>query len=321
MTRFVQVAVPVPLHQLFAYALPDGADATPGCRVAVRFGPRRLIGLVVEGPLGEAPAGVDPARIRPIDEVLDARPLVPPDVLTLAAFLTDYYHAPPGEAYFSVMPTRVSGGRKGKVVELSTRSELVARFVRSPDESERIGAAMDRALSWLGTVKEATAGDIRDATNSDATVLRRLHKHGLIELTRRDVPRDPFARMPLVPDQAPPLTAAQTAAVDAVSANLGGFGGVLLQGVTGSGKTEVYLALIGQVLERGQGAIVLVPEIGLTPQLVARFRNRLGDRIAVQHSGLDPAARHEQWLRIGSGELPMLATLAKSSDSWETAIM
>ena len=165
---------------------------------------------------------------------------------------------------------------------------------------------MDAALSWLRGEAEAPTKAVRDVTGCARDALKRLEARGLLALERREVLRDPFTNMRLVPNPRPELTDEQRAAVEDLVQRLGSYSGVLLQGVTGSGKTEVYLRVIDQVLERGQSALVLVPEIALTPQLVGRFRGRLGDQVAVLHSGLDPAARQEQWTRIARGDLPVV---------------
>ncbi len=304
--RFVQVAVPVPLHQTFTYGLPAGLDAQPGVRVQVPFGPRRLVGLVVEPPSDSPSGGFDPKRIRDVLAVLDPAPVLGADLLALSRWLADYYHAPPGEAFLLPLPPAMSGGKKGEAREHAPKTESIARFVARPPDDARLGDKMDAALSWLETVGVASLREVRDATGADRGVMTRLETRGLVTLEQREVARDPFAAMPTTPDAAPPPTDEQAAAVQTISASFGAYRGHLLHGVTGSGKTEVYLALIDDVLARGEAAIVLVPEIALTPQLVGRFRARLGDRVAVLHSGLDPAARHEQWLRIAAGELPVV---------------
>ena len=304
--RYVAVAVPVPLHRAFTYAVPQGSSVRPGCRVRVPFQRRSLVGLVIDGPGDSPPEGLDPRRVRSVTEVLDAEPLINGQLMALAAWLARYYHATPGAAYLLPVPSGFLGGRSGRPAPPTRRTVLSARRLRDPEPTERIGASMDRALSWLATVPEASASDVREATGVATDALRRLARRGLIALDTREVARDPFAALVVERDEPPPLTPEQAAAVARVEAKLGGFAGVLLHGVTGSGKTEVYLRLIDAVLARGQTALVLVPEIALTPQLVARFRARLGDRVAVQHSGLGAAARHEQWERIRDGELPVV---------------
>ena len=307
--RYVQVAVPVPVDGLFTYRLREGEVAPPGCRVQVPFGPRRLVGLVVAGPDASPPPGLAERSVREVARVLDAEPVVDLSALRLAAWIIDYYLAPPGECYALLLPPRLAGTGKDELREPRARVEERVRLLSAPGPAaaERLGARMDAVLAWLDAQPEAPLVDaVRAATGAGRDVLRRLAARGLVALEANTIHRDPFEAVAAPPDTAPPLTAAQAAAVAAVSGALGGYRGFLLHGVTGSGKTEVYLAIIAAALARGQGALVLVPEIALTPQLVARFRSRLGERIAVQHSGLDPEARHEQWRRIADGELPVV---------------
>jgi len=136
-------------------------------------------------------------------------------------------------------------------------------------------------------------------------VARRLEEKGVVRLRRVEVPRDPFAAEPVRLERAPTPTDEQRVALDALvaAARAGGFASFLLHGITSSGKTEVYLRLIAEVLEGGRDAIVLVPEISLTPQLAARFRARFGDQVAVLHSGLTDAERHGQWRLIRGGKV------------------
>ena len=171
MRRYVQVAVPVPLHRPFTYILPEGLDVRPGLRVEVPFGPRKLIGMVCGEP-SETPSGdVAVSKLKPIHSVLDAEPLLPQDVLSLSRWLADYYHAPPGEAYLRTLPPKLGGGRGKGVKEHTFKTQEVVSFVRLPSASERIGAKMDAALTWLSEAKQATMQDIRDATSAGRTIL------------------------------------------------------------------------------------------------------------------------------------------------------
>jgi len=306
---YLQVAVPVPVDGLFTYRLPEGASAGPGCRVQVSFGPRRLVGLVVSGPTATPPPELGERKAKAVLRVLDAEPVVGPLALALAGWISDYYMAPPGECYALLLPPRLAGTAPDEIGEPKTRYEERVRLLPVPNAAaaDRLGARMEAALDWLDKASpEPTVDALRAATGVGRDVLRRLEGRGLVAVDRRAVHRDPFESLAAPPDEAPPLTPAQSRAVERLSDALGGFRGFLLHGVTGSGKTEVYLAVIRATLARGKGALVLVPEIALTPQLVARFRSRLGDRIAVQHSGLDPEARHEQWRRVAAGELPVV---------------
>jgi primosomal protein N' (replication factor Y) (superfamily II helicase) len=302
-SRFVQIAVPVPLHRIFSYRLADGQVVQPGVRVEIPFGPRKLVGMVLSEATDEPVGDVPVKKLKSVLHVLDETPVLPPDVLSLSRWLADYYHAPPGEAFLRPLPPKLGGGRGKSLKEHRFKSEEVVHFVRSAESSERVGPKMDAALTWLSESKEATMSDVRDATRTGRDAVLRLAKKGFVRIEKRRVHRDPFRHLHVERDTAPALTDEQSVALETMGQTLGTYVGHLLVGVTGSGKTEVYLGLITQVLERQEGALVLVPEIALTPQLVSRFRARLGDSIAIQHSGLDADARHEQWLRIASGEL------------------
>ncbi|HRE89537.1 MAG TPA: primosomal protein N', partial [Myxococcota bacterium] len=212
--------------------------------------------------------------------------------------------APPGEAVSLLLPPRMADGEEAP-------KERLTRFVRRlGGEPPRSGVKMREVLAWLEKNGDASADTLRTATGVAYSTLRRMVELGLIAIDESAQNRDPLAGISLASLKTAggvhPLTPAQRQAADEVFAAFGTYRGFLLHGVTGSGKTEVYLDLIERALSRNQGSLVLVPEIALTPQLVARFRARLGERVAVQHSGLDPSARHEQWLRIRAGELPVV---------------
>ena len=303
MTQYVQVAVPVPLHRLFTYLVPDGMLVRAGLRVKVPFGPRKLVGMAIGAPSDAPPPDMDVAKVKAVVDVLDTEPVLPNDVLALSKWLARYYHAPPGEAYLRPLPAKLGGGRGRGVAEHRFKTQEVVHYVRSAGASERIGPKMDAALSWLSEIKYATMADIRDATGTARDAVLRLQGKGMVRIETERVFRDPFRNLQVVPDTPPQMTDEQRHAFSSIEATLGTYTAHLLVGVTGSGKTEVYLRLIERVLARHEGALVLVPEIALTPQLVSRFRARLGDSVAIQHSGLDSDARHEQWLRIASGEL------------------
>jgi len=302
---YVQVAVPVPLDGHFTYRLPQGAGVGRGFRVRVPFGPRKLIGVVTSGPHPAPPEG-SPATIREVIEVLDDAPAVTEAPLALAEFVSDYYLAPPGECVGLLLPPRMTGEAAARGRELRPRVEEIAHPTPPGEDPGRLGARMAAALAWLDAHGPAALSELREAAGVSREVVRRLEAKGLLTIEAREIPRDPFHGRIEAPDAAPELMAEQRAAVTTLTASLGRFEGFLLRGVTGSGKTEVYLAIIEAALARGESALVLVPEIALTPQLAARFRARLGERVAVQHSGLDPSARHEQWLRIRRGELSVV---------------
>ncbi len=302
--RFVEVALPVPLATFFTYRLPAGQDAPAGTRVRVQLGSRKLVGVV----FGAADAAQGARhKTREIEQILDPEPLLGETELALARWLADYWFAPPGEAIAMLLPPRMVEGADSP----PPRSTLHVALVEPAPASKLHGAKMAAVLSWLGVHKAASADTLRAATGASLDTVRRLADRGFVTIAEERRFRDPLggaeiAALRTAGATIHPLTPAQTVAVAAIDAAMGRYQGFLLHGVTGSGKTEVYLAAIESALARGEGTIVLVPEIALTPQLVSRFRSRLGDKVAVQHSGLDPVARHEQWLRIRAGELPVV---------------
>ena len=170
-----------------------------------------------------------------------------------------------------------------------------------------LGEVQQRVIAWLLKTREATASDLRHHVGATAAVLRSLEKRGLIEVREVEVVRDPFARQPLAPRASDPvLSDAQARAVATIEATSATGGVVLLHGVTGSGKTEVYVRAIRAVLQRGKTALVLLPEIALTPQLVSVFRATVDAEIAVLHSGLTPGERFDQWRRIRDGAVSLV---------------
>lgn len=297
----VEVALAVPLPTFFTYVAPPGPPIPPGVRVRVPFGTRRLVGITF-GP-GQPEAALR-HHLKTITKVLDLEPVVDTRGLALARWLAEYWFAPPGEAVGLLLPPRMADGEEAPKGRLT-------RFVRRlTGEAPRSGAKMKEVLAWLDKNGDASADTLRGATGVAYSTLRRMVELRLIAIDETAIHRDPLAGISLASLKtaggAHPLTPAQRQAADEVFAAFGTYRGFLLHGVTGSGKTEVYLDLIERALSQGKGSLVLVPEIALTPQLVARFRARLGERVAVQHSGLDPNARHEQWLRIRAGELPVV---------------
>ena len=292
------VAVPVPLRQLFDYLPPtrwQGPLPVPGCRVRVPFGRRHLVGLVVD--VHEA-ATVERGRLRRVDEVLDISPVLIEADLELLRWAAGYYHHPLGEVIATALPAALRQGGEVKAAgEVRWRltdagRELTADSLsRAPRQ-----AAVHTFLVNLGragagrTALGELDGDWRGA-------LRTLARNGFAETFTVTA-----ERYGDVLEQAPrhALNLAQQAAVDAVG-DSNGFTPFLLDGVTGSGKTEVYLHAIEQAVSSGRQALLLVPEIGLTPQLLARVGGHFGRRPAVLHSGLADGERLAAWLAARDG--------------------
>jgi len=293
----LRVALPVPLRRLFDY-LPakDGGELRPGMRVQVPFGRGRetrtgmLVAIAGES---ELPA----SRLKRINRALDGEPLLSEADFALLDWASRYYHYPPGEVIFQALPALLRRGRTaaGKSVPLWRLSEEGRRA-----QAETLGRApkQRRILELLQQHPDGATGDILSAQFDHwRGPLQALVEKGLVEQTRANAQ----VATPAAPAPAITLNKEQQAAVAAVAEALDAPRRFLLDGITGSGKTEVYMALIRQVLERGRQALVLVPEIGLTPQLIRRLQQAVPEHLAVLHSGLSPQQRLQGWLDAREG--------------------
>jgi len=227
-----RVAVPSPLRKLFDYLIPKDALVQPGVRVRVPFGSRELTGIVISTSTS---SDIDAAQLRPISEILDQSELIPPHLLELWLWASNYYQHPVGEALHSLLP---AGLRKKSAAQIKSHHS-------------------DQKQTEMASAEEA------------------------------------FVPQP---------NHQQTAAIQTINGSAGQFTCFLLDGVTGSGKTEVYLQCIAHALTQNKQTIMLVPEISLTPQTIERFRERFPVRIAILHSGLTPRQRLNAWLEAASGE-------------------
>jgi primosomal protein N' (replication factor Y) len=294
-TPILQVVFDTPMRRSFDYLPAAGSAAPPpGVRVRAPLGRRRAVGIVAaHADDSELPR----ARLKPVGETLDAAPLWDEATFGLLRWAAEYYHHPLGDVLFGAIPKMLRRGSPSVREEIVWRLSAASRASSGPEA--RLGRRQ-RALVELLGAEGATAEAIRGAGHQAAA--RDFVKRGWIESFARPAPPPPAgAGRP-----GPVLTAAQGAAVAAMGASLGRFGAFLLHGVTGSGKTEVYLRLIERVLAAGRGALVLVPEIALTPQLVARFRERLAAPIVALHSSLADGARLDAWRAAASGSAPVV---------------
>jgi primosomal protein N' (replication factor Y) len=299
----VEVALPVPLFQTFTYALDPASERIPvaGSRVLVPLRNGREIGICL-GPSDATP----PKRTRRVIEVPDEEPVLHEKMIRLCRWMSDYYFVPLGIVMRSVLPAMLTGARQPQPKrktrrtarlrqDLPTLTQREKAFSRSPQQR-----TLFELLESLGG--SSPVEHLLERLSFSPSVLRGLEKRGLIEIVAEEVERDPFASR--ITGRGPVLvpTDAQRAAIDALVA--GNAGDVfLLHGVTGSGKTLVYIEFLKKVVERdGRTAIVLVPEIALTPQTVDRFRAVFGDSIAVLHSALSDGERYDAWLALKRGE-------------------
>ena len=286
------MAVPTPLRQQFTYLAPsDDVRVVPGQRVRVPFGRRHVIGVVLAV---DVDSNLPFARMRRIDKVLDTTPVFDSAQLALLRFTSEYFQHPVGEVVSAMLPAGLRHGRRANRVHpvgwRATPAGLTALAV---------GAVKGmRQLDVLTRLRPKDRVLTTQQLDVSQAVLNRLLKKGLIESVQIATTDNALQCASMQPLE---LNVQQRAAVDAILSARERFQAFLLEGVTGSGKTEVYLATIRAMLAEGAQALVLIPEIGLTPQTVRRFEQGLGVRVAAMHSGLSDGQRHDAWLRARDG--------------------
>ncbi|HET8621990.1 MAG TPA: primosomal protein N' [Gemmatimonadales bacterium] len=296
---FAQVALPLPLHAAYTYRIPDGlaARVVPGARVIVPLRARRLVGIVLA-------VGVEPpATPRDILDAPDDLPAITAPILRTTRWIADYYGAPIGMALRAALPSAMWGAARPDADRVTERILALSADPPSLLERERMFRRRRRqrelyeALESLGG--RAPVRHVVDQLGFGDALVRALVRSGLAQVHQTERIRDPFAG---TAGTTPPVSATpdQAAALQAIDALPPGHG-ALLFGVTGSGKTFVYLEAVRRALARGRGAIVLVPEIGLTPQTVSRLRGAFGDQVAVLHSGLSEGERADAWRLLRRG--------------------
>src|ERR1700681_1398865 len=382
MPLFCDVALAVPLDMVFTYSVPPGMEPVVGGRVLVPFRQQRMSGIVVE--LHDRPPQVKAQQIRKVIEALDLTPVLDEHLLKLGKWISDYYLAPIGEVFRTMLPLSAEFKRsvsyritdEGRMaLHLAGLSGSPARSKRTPEQqlvefrvldclAERESVREERLRGATRATKPLLSGMVRkkwiaredmsaarDAarlvkvavllgagarklnenqrTLIDAlaasggrvpvetlreldvprSTLGTLVRRGLIELVDE---RQDFTMSKIKPRQSPfefEFSTAQKEALGKIAKAVASrnFGGLLLHGITGSGKTAVYLACMREVLEQGRSSILLVPEIGLTPAVAADLHQVFGDEVAILHSGLSNAERAEQWHRIRRGEARVVA--------------
>ena len=296
MPAVLRIALPVPLPRLFDYLPPgDGHDPAPGTRVKVPFGRGTQVGVVIE-------AGVESAwpahQLKRVQRVLDPSPLLDAELLATLTWAADYWLGAPGDVVLNALPTLLRQDKPWP----STGEEAwrLTEAGRDPQQTARRRGRSSALLDLL-VAGEQHAGELDVLLPGWREAARRLHKAGLVD--RFTVQEDSH---PAPGEAGPELNAGQREAVDAIGDGFGGFAPFLLHGVTGSGKTEVYIHLIERALAAGRQSLLLVPEIGLAPQTVARLRARLGVHVDVLHSNLAEGARAGAWLRAREGRAKVI---------------
>lgn len=303
--HIARVSVDLAIGKEFDYLVPDSmvSQLKLGCRVKVPFGNRSLLGYVTGF---SDVSDYDLNKLKPIGKLLHQTPLLTQEILQLSKWISQYYCCNLETAFKSVLPVAV---RKEKA---QFKQQLYIKYLASPSKLKDSKPLTSRQSEILQVVKEWHQLPLRDLmkiTGASNSVLKKLEERSLVKISTEIQIRDPNARDEIVPSSPLKLNEEQSIALTEINTSIinESHRVFLLYGITGSGKTEVYLQAIQATLKRGRGAIVLVPEISLTPQTVERFRARFSQgthatSVAVLHSHLSDGERHDEWHKIHQGK-------------------
>ncbi|MGA3180647.1 MAG: primosomal protein N' [Verrucomicrobiota bacterium] len=294
-----RVTLDLALGKEFDYLIPAEMEVQVGTRVKAPFAHRQVLGCVTD-LLETSPH----PNLRPLLKVIGQQPHVSPKILRLARWMGEYYCCGPEVALRTVLPEAVRKEKAG------WREQLFVRALPPQGEAPKLSRRQEEILEFARGRAEAPLQELLRVTGAATQTVRRLEDKGLLVVAPKISERDPYARETILPTQALTMNAEQGRALGEITAAMNGSGAArrpfLLHGVTGSGKTEVYLQAIALALLQGKGAIVLVPEISLTPQTVERFKARFSSGpqqtlVAVLHSHLSAGERHDEWHKIRQG--------------------
>ncbi len=312
MAQAAKVLIDGPSELIFDYAIPAGLSALPGCRVRIPLRNKSATGTILS--VGE---NGDPGiRLKPIDSLIDPEPLVTPRLIALARWMAKYYGTPLEQIIRSLLPGAV------RQETHSAKTRQVAALVRMPEEEEleRLSRRAPRQHTILQLLEASGPMALTDLGGTSVRPsVKALQQAGYVEVRQEEVRRDPDAGEEFLESKPHELNPGQRNAYEAIcsaiDATLHAASGdsppassprpILLHGVTGSGKTEVYLRAAQHCLDQGRSVLVLVPEIALTPQTVQHFKSRfsaLQDQVAVLHSHLSQGERFDEWHRIRKGQ-------------------
>ena len=299
-----KIAVILPdlsLDKEFEYLIPleQEEEYKVGCRVTVPFGHTTRKGYIIR--IADEPV-FDRNKLKPIKS--NDGQLIPESLMQLAEWIAEYYCAKHIHTIRLLLPAPVRNGKtKEKVLKLIRIADDVDVATELPKLLEK-AEARAKVFQTLARLKTATSAQLQREAGVSNSPIQTLIKEGKLVVEETQIDRDPFAQDHILPSKALSLTEEQTVSMKIIKEALDtrDYKGILLQGVTGCGKTELYLQAIQHCLDRGQQAIVLVPEISLTPQTTQRFRSRFGDRVSVLHSRLSDGERFDQWMHIHQGK-------------------
>ncbi|MGO4892931.1 primosomal protein N' [Flavobacterium sp. W21_SRS_FM6] len=294
----LRIALPIPKRQLFDYSY-QGPAPELGVRVQVPFGPRTMVGLVWEiADTSQWPE----AKLKPIIQLLDDKPVFNTTQITLCNWLATYYKHPIGDVVQTALPValRKGGSNESKLLQYWTVTDLG----QQTDLND-----LSRAPKQQACLVQLKAGELEKSQANQQfgpASLKALAAKEYITLKEKKREQlEPWAKQICISDK-PQANTQQALAISCIEASIGKFASFLLEGITGSGKTEVYLQAIESVLLQGQQVLILVPEIGLTPQTVFRFKHRFGIEVGVLHSALTDNERLAVWQQSAAGQLGLI---------------
>lgn len=303
--RYAEVAVPLHVFQTFTYRLSpeDSTQAQIGARVVVPLGRNLVTGYIVE-LLDELPEPLAEVNIKDAQSLVDSLPVCSPEILQLARWVADYYACPIGEVIKAALPPGMTPSvRQSKTASFA--KPKLRRFVRRTDaNAENLTAGQQRVLATLESDGPMPLQSLLKTASVSASTISSLEKKSLVEVYDEAVRRDPLAQTPHLASEAHDLTPAQSSALEQIEQQMdaGTYSAFLLHGVTGSGKTEIYMRAMQRALSLGRSAMMLVPEIALTPVFSRGLRARFGDQVAIFHSSLQKGERFDEWTRVKNGD-------------------
>ncbi len=304
-TSYAEVAVPLHVYQTFTYRLnaEQSMEAKAGSRLVVPLG-RTVVTSYIVDILDELPLSLTETDIKDAQTLVDTDPVCNPEILELARWVADYYACPLGEVIKAALPPGMSPKTRGA----SFAKPKLRRFVRLrqplDSDEEKLGDAQRRALATLESNGPMALQSLLKTSGVSAATITSLEKKALIEVSLEAVRRDPLSDSLGIKSEVHTLTTPQESVLTQIEQqmNSGTYSAFLLHGVTGSGKTEIYMRAMNKALSLGRSAMMLVPEIALTPVFSRRLRARFGDQVAIFHSSLQKGERFDEWTRVKNGD-------------------
>ena len=300
--RYAEVAVPLHVFQTFTYRLSpeQSVEAQVGARLVVPLG-RSVVTAYIVGLSDEPPENLAEIDIKDAQSLVDSTPVCSAEILQLARWVADYYACPLGEVIKAALPPGMSPKRR----DATFAKPKLRRFVRLLQPSEqKLTEAQRRVITTLENSGPMSLQSLLQTASVSASTIYSLEKKAVLEVYVEAIRRDPLADASGLKSAAHTLTPAQSSVLTQIEQQIDSesYSAFLLHGVTGSGKTEIYMRAIDKTLQLGRSAMMLVPEIALTPVFSRGLRARFGDRVAIFHSSLQKGERFDEWTRVKNGD-------------------